>query len=322
MKDNILISGGMGFIGSHLCDLFVNRYNVTVIDDLSTGDINNISHIKNKINFIHKSVQDLELNDIKRRLPFKYVIHLAASVGVKNIVDNPLLHFKNNLNTTERLISFLSDYDCYRILFASTSEVYGKGIEIPFKEDQDFRVGQSCYPRWTYALSKIIDEFCFDIHCKHKCSYCILRFFNIVGSRQKSDYGMVLPRFVKAALRNKPLIVYDEGNSIRTFTSVYDCVISIDKILKRNHINRVYNIGSHNIISINNLATKVIDRCNSKSIIKYKSAKEIYGCDFDDSNIRIPDLTNLNTLISTSQFYDMDHIIGEMIEYEKSLLEK
>ena len=267
-----LITGGAGFIGSHLCErLLKDGYQVDVIDDFSTGNINNLKNCVGSPNL--NLIRDSVLNEkmmyglIDRS---EIIYHLAAAVGVKLIVEQPVRTIETNIKGTEVVLNIAHKFG-RKVLIASTSEVYGKNAKMPFKEDDDRTLGSTTFSRWSYAASKAIDEFLgLAYHRQFGVSVLIARFFNTVGERQTGQYGMVIPRFVRAALLGEPLMIYGDGQQTRCFAYVQDVIDGIIALV--NHpdaYGNVYNIGSTEEISIENLAFKIKEMTGSPSEIKY-----------------------------------------------------
>ncbi|MCM3135806.1 NAD-dependent epimerase/dehydratase family protein [Paenibacillus polysaccharolyticus] len=315
----ILITGGAGFIGSHIVDaLLYEGKTVTVIDNLSTGLERNIEHNYNNTNFrfVNEDISNTELLDSLISAS-DLVLHLASSVGVRYIMDNPLKSLDSNVLNSINLIKICAKHN-KRIFFFSTSEIYGKSNAPNLKEEDDRILGQSF--RWSYSLGKAIGEnYLYAYGKEQKLDYNILRCFNIVGPRQVSNYGMVLPRLVMQALKNEPMTIYDDGNQIRTFTYVMDLVRIVTYLVNNNEINhQTFNIGSNNIISILDLARKVQSVTNSNSPFVFIPSTEVYGEQFDDIRVRIPNIEKLDDLGITHDFLDLDNIISRIVDYHKS----
>lgn len=317
---NILITGGAGFIGSHLAEyLLKNNYNVTIIDNLTTGSVSNIKHLKNKSNFRYffKDVKDKmllkELVDESDK-----IIHLAATVGVRNILDNPINTIENNIKATE-LVFELASIKKKRVIMASTSEVYGKSDAIPFREDDDIHLGPSINSRWSYATSKLVDEFfALAYNRESELPVTVVRLFNTVGPRQTGRYGMVIPTFVRQALRDKPITVYGDGKQTRCFCHVRDTIRAIFKLLdNKKSIGQVVNIGNEEEVSILELAERVKTLSKSDAEIKLIPYEEAYDEGFEDMRKRKPDLSKVKNLINFNNEYCLNDIIKHVIEYEK-----
>lgn len=314
-RKTILVTGGAGFIGSHLVDSLIDQgHNVIIVDNLSTGRPENINK---EASFFEVSIDRNNptwSKSVENHIPpIDICVHLASSVGVKKIVDQPYTSSLDSLNSTLTILNSKICRNCEKFIFASTSEVYGSGTtnSESFSEEDDFRIGQIDYPRWSYASTKIMGEF---LVSTSGLNYIICRFFNIVGPRQTGDYGMVLPRFIKAAKEGGELLVFDTGKQIRTFTHVNDCIQVLNKIIFQDTPHKVYNIGSQNTISIVDLAHKVLDIVgNNKARIKFVNAKDVYGSNFSESQCRIPNLTRMSSLIDLNKFKNIDEIIKSMI---------
>lgn len=312
----VLITGGAGFIGSHLSEhLLETGHHVSVIDNLSTGSISNIKHLKDNPKFEY-SIDDImnipHLAELVDEADFIY--HLAAAVGVQRIVDNPVETITTNIRGTEIVLE-LATKKKKPTLVASTSEVYGKSTQLPFQEDGDLVMGATCRPRWSYACSKAIDEFLALAYAKaEQLPVTIVRLFNTVGPRQTGRYGMVIPRFVGQALRGENLTVYGSGDQSRCFTHVADVVWALAKLMDSPTAQgRVFNVGSQEEISINDLAQKVIDKTNSTSAIRHISFTEAYNEDFEDMDRRVPDLTRISDETGYKPTRSLDQILEDVI---------
>ena len=313
----VFISGGAGFIGSHLTDFFNSEGNeVVVIDNQSTGSVKNlITH--NRIEFIEGSILDSSLvESVMSEVSVCY--HLAASLGVKNIVENPLESLETNIKGSEIVLNLATKYQV-RTLLASSSEVYGKNPNQPLNENSDRVLGSPKVARWSYSEAKAIDEFyAFQLNKQKGLPVTIARLFNTVGPRQSGSYGMVLPRFVSAALSNQPLTVYGEGTQSRTFSAVSDVVMALNGLLKtKSTIGEVFNVGGNQQITILDLAKKVIAITNSNSQIVFKPYSEVYGSDFEEPNSRIPDISKIKGAINWSPQKGLDEIITELSDHMK-----
>ena len=316
----VLITGGAGFIGSHLCErLLKYGYQVDVIDDLSTGNIKNLTNcMGNKaFNFINDSVlNEMMMYTLIDKSDMIY--HLAAAVGVELIVKQPVRTIETNIKGTEVVLEIARKFQ-KRVLLASTSEVYGKNEKVPFREDDDCLLGSTTFSRWSYASSKAIDEFLgLAYHRQFGLPVLILRFFNTVGERQTGQYGMVIPRFVKAALLGEPLIIYGDGNQSRCFTYVHDVIDGMMALVNdpRSYGN-VYNIGSMEEISIKNLAFKIKKMTRSASEMKYVPYEKVYGQGFDDMQRRLPSLEKIQKQVGYKQNTSLDKMLEIIIDYFK-----
>lgn len=315
MKPSYLVTGGAGFIGSHLSEALLDGgANVTVLDDLSTGRWENIAHLDSRPGFhaVIASADERQLirEEVQRH---SFVYHLASAVGVQLVVDKPVETVQRIVRCTDVIIE-----ECARFrrpfLLSSTSEVYGKSENIPFREEDDVVMGPSGKRRWAYAAAKVLDEFLVLAH-HHQSSLpvFIVRLFNTVGPRQSGRYGMVLPRFVEAAMKNEPLRVFGEGTQKRCFCSVFDVVRGLIKAKDSPAaIGKVINLGSTQEVSINELAEKVIAICGSKSKIVHVPYEDAYGPGFDDMRRRVPSLERAAELLSWKPEISLDEIIRQL----------
>ncbi len=317
-----LITGGAGFIGSHLAErLLEEGHEVCVIDDLSTGSIENIEHLKDQKGFSY--VIDTIMNSsLLAELIDKcdVVYHLAAAVGVMLIVESPVRTIETNVKGTEEVLKHANKKK-KKVVIASTSEVYGKSAEKFFSEDGDLVFGPTTKGRWSYACSKAIDEFLGLAYWKEKgLPVIIVRFFNIVGPRQTGRYGMVIPRFVKQSLQNKPITIFGDGTQSRCFTHVQDAVNALVKLsLDDRIVGQIVNLGNDDEISVKNLADKIKKLTGSDSEIKYISYDEAYEEGFEDMQKRVPDLSRIKGLIGYEPEHSLDDIINDVISYYKSV---
>ena len=318
----ILVTGGAGFIGSHLCErLISNGHIVTAIDNFSTGRASNLAKIADSTNFtlVEGSILDSSiLNPLIRDAG--YVFHLAAAVGVFNIVKNPLNSLLTNIRGTENVLEAAHDTKT-PVFLTSSSEVYGKNISDSLKESDDRILGSPVTLRWSYSEAKAIDEsLAYAYFVEKQLETRIVRFFNTVGPRQLGAYGMVVPRFVKAALTNKPITIYGDGNQTRCFAHVYDVVDAVIAIaFAGNTVGKVINIGNDYEISINGLAKRIIDETGSKSDIIYVPYEEAYGDGFEDMERRVPNIDLINQLVGWKPKRDLTTIISDIsVEMRKS----
>lgn len=314
----ILITGGAGFIGSHLAERLLEEGNeVYAIDNLSTGSLNNIETFRNhpKFHFYIGSILNRELMD-ELILKCKQVYHLAAAVGVKYIIENPLLSLKTNIVGTDNVLELCLKYRA-KALITSTSEIYGKSEKVPFAEEDDRLLGSTHISRWGYSCSKAIDEFlALAFYREKKLPVVIVRCFNTVGPRQTGQYGMVLPKFIKAALLDQPLVVYGTGKQTRCFADVSDVVSAFIKLMNTVECEgNIYNVGTTESISIADLAEKVKQMCRSKSKIEYMSYEAAFEEGFEDMMNRMPDLSKIKESIDYEPQYTLDDIINRIIEY-------
>ena len=311
----ILITGGAGFIGSHLSDLLTSNSNqIIVLDNYSTGRNKNLTSNTN-LEFIEGSILDEKLIDsVISQVSVCY--HLAAALGVKNIIDHPLKSFETNIKGSEIVLNAAAKYKV-RTLLASSSEVYGKNPNQPLTEESDRLLGSPKVARWSYSEAKAIDEFyAFQLHKNQNLPITIARLFNTVGTRQSGSYGMVLPRFVSAALSNQPLVVYGDGTQSRTFSAVSDVVKALSTLVDSDTtIGEVFNVGGNQLITIKDLATKVIEKTNSNSVIEFRNYKEVYGDDFEEPKTRVPDISKINRVTGWVPKKGLDEIIIELVNY-------
>lgn len=320
-KKRALITGGAGFIGSHLCEELLDRgFFVTVIDNLSTAPRSNSTFLSKKKNL--KLYKDSILNEklIERLIKnCDVVYHLAAAVGVKFILDHPLGSILTNVEGTQIILRLANKYR-KKVVLTSTSEVYGKHVCSPIQEQDDRTLGSTSVSRWSYSDAKAIDEFLALAYAKErKLPVVIVRLFNTVGPRQVGRYGMVLPRFIQAALSNEPIIVYGDGLQTRSFAYVKDVVRAIaDLSLAKKAEGEIFNIGNDQPISIKDLAAKIKEATRSQSEIKYISYEEAYGDkshDFEDIECRVPNISKIRSLLNYQPQYDIGKIIEATVEY-------
>jgi UDP-glucose 4-epimerase len=296
----ILVTGGAGFIGSHLCErLISDGHSVTAIDNFSTGAASNLTNIKENDSFtlVEGSILDTQIltpliNDSD------YVFHLAAAVGVFNIVRNPLASLLTNIRGTENVLEIACKTKT-PVFLTSSSEVYGKNISDSLKEDDDRVLGSPVVLRWSYSEAKAIDEsLAYAYYIEKQLETRIVRFFNTVGPRQLGAYGMVVPRFVNSALSNEPITIYGDGNQTRCFAHIYDVIDAVIAIaFAENTIGKVINIGNNFEISINELAQKIITETDSESQVVYVPYEEAYGDGFEDMERRVPNIDLISKLV-------------------------
>jgi UDP-glucose 4-epimerase len=311
-----LITGGAGFIGSHLTEKLIARGDqVVIFDNLSTGSANNLSGIKEKINFQEGNILNKSVID-KLVAESDYVVHLAAALGVFNIVNKPLESLKTNLQGGEIV---LEACDKYRkpILVASTSEIYGKNDKVPLNEEDDRIIGHPLKSRWSYSEAKAVDEsLAYFYYLENKLPIRIVRFFNTVGPRQVGHYGMVVPRFVSAALKNEPLSVYGSGDQIRCFCHVTDAVRGLLLVMDSDKsIGEVFNVGNNQQISIMELAKKVIEITGSKSNIEKIAYEKAYPQGFEDMQRRVPDISKIKQVLGWAPEINLDQIIKDIAAF-------
>lgn len=312
----ILITGGAGFIGSHLSDkLLAEGHDVTVIDDLSTGRYANISHLEGNPNFrlIIESVLNAGLMERLIRDTDR-VYHMASAVGVRLIMEQPVKTIETIFHGTDVILKFCSRYR-KRVLIPSTSEVYGKGIKVPFSEDDDLLTGGTDKHRWAYACAKTLDEFLALAHWKEtQLPVVVCRLFNTVGPRQTGQYGMVVPRFVHAALKNETIEIHGDGTQSRCFGHVADVVEGLTKLIETPEcFGTVVNLGNSEECSINDLAKRAIALTGSTSTLKYISYDEAYGSGFEDMQRRVPNLEKAARLIGYQPTRTLDNIINDVV---------
>jgi UDP-glucose 4-epimerase len=316
----VLITGGAGFIGSHLADAYLQRGDeVLVIDDLSTGTIDNIQHLKSNPKF-HYTIDSVHNQPVTAELVDQcdVVFHLAAAVGVKLIVESPVRTIETNVRGTEVVLA-LANKKQKRVLVASTSEVYGLSTDVPFKEDGNLVMGATTKGRWSYACSKAIDEFLALAYWREKkLPTTIVRLFNTVGPRQTGRYGMVIPTFVKQALAGRPITVYGDGKQTRCFGYVGDVVGALIKLMDTaDSVGQVFNIGSSEEISILQLAEKVKELTQSSSEIVFVPYDEAYEEGFEDMPRRVPDTTKINELVGFKPEMTLNGILETVISFHR-----
>jgi len=320
MSRHYLITGGSGFIGSHLCERLVHKgHHVVAIDDLSTGRIENIQHLRPMPNFqfVRENILNNQVLD-RLTSEAEVIIHLAAVVGVKLIVEDPVHTIRTNIMGTEAVLTTANRYGC-QVLIASTSEVYGKGTKVPFSEEDDSLIGPTTHSRWSYATSKAVDEFLgLAYHHQFGLPVIIMRFFNTVGPRQTGQYGMVVPRFVRCALLNQPLEVYGDGAQSRCFADVIDVISAVEKLSEHPAaVGQVFNIGSTQEITILELAHRIIQLTNSKSEIKFVPYEEAYAPGFEDMRRRVPSIEKIHQLIGYQPHCSLDETLLRVINFER-----
>ncbi len=313
----ILITGGAGFVGSHLADKLIGEgHEITVIDDLSTGRYQNIEHLEGGENFrlIIDTVLNASLMEELVRETDR-VFHMASAVGVKLIMEHPVKTIETIFRGTDVVLSFCSRYR-KRVLIPSTSEVYGKGYSIPFKEDDDLLTGSTDKHRWAYACAKTLDEFLALAHWKEtRLPVVVVRLFNTVGPRQTGQYGMVVPNFVKAALKGEPLTVHGDGEQARCFGHVLDVVEGLTKAIETPEcFGQVINLGNAEEVSIKGLAEKAIAMTDSRSEIRYIPYEEAYGEGFEDMRRRVPSLEKASRLLGYQPTRTLEQIINDVAE--------
>jgi UDP-glucose 4-epimerase len=317
----VLVTGGAGFIGSHLCEAYLGRGDeVHVLDDLSTGSMDNIRHLRSHPGFgytidsVHNKAVVAELVD-----GCDVVVHLAAAVGVKLIVESPVRTIETNVHGTEVVLA-QADKKKKKVLIASTSEVYGLSNQVPFREDGNLVMGATTKGRWSYACSKALDEFLALAYWREKrLPTVVVRLFNTVGPRQTGQYGMVIPTFVKQAMSGRPITVYGDGTQSRCFTHVADVVGALLKLADHKEaVGQVYNIGSVEEVSIGELAEMIKAMTGSRSEIVLVPYSEAYEEGFEDMPRRVPDLTKTGALIGYQPTRSLEQILEDVIAYHKN----
>ncbi len=314
----VLITGGAGFIGSHMAESLLERGDeVYVLDDLSTGSIDNIEHLKGAKGF--RYTIDTVMNEpstAEQVDRVDVVVHLAAAVGVRLIVESPVHTIETNVHGTETVLK-LANKKKKRVLLASTSEVYGKSIEFPFREDSDLVLGPTTKGRWSYACSKAIDEFLALAYYKEKkLPVTVVRLFNTVGPRQTGRYGMVIPNFVRQALAGSPITVHGDGSQRRCFTDVSDVVRALLGLIDHEGaVGQVFNVGSQQEISILDLAKRIKEKTKSASEIVLIPYEKAYEEGFEDMQRRIPDTSKIEKLVGYKPTVSLDKILERVIEH-------
>ena len=312
----VLITGGAGFIGSHLADaLLSQQHQVTALDDLSTGSLDNLANLRNHPEFVFRQASIFDgklLSSLVADCDIVY--HLAASVGVRHIIQSPVATIQNNVAGTELLLSVAASH-ARRTVLASTSEVYGKSTQLPFREDGDLVLGPTSHARWSYACSKAIDEFlALAFHRESQLPVTIVRLFNTVGPRQTDRYGMVLPTFVTQALRGEDVTVYGTGEQTRCFTHVSDIVAGLVALAHCDQtIGGIYNLGSTREISINQLAQLVLQATGSSSRIVHVPYDQAYAPGFEDMQRRLPDISKATAAFHFRPRRDLNQILSDVI---------
>jgi len=320
ITNSVLITGGAGFIGSHLAELLLDKGSeVTILDDLTTGALENLSRV-----IQHPGLTVEEGSVMDERLVGRLaegvdtIVHLAAAVGVQLILDRPVQTIDVNVRGTENVLH-AARASGSRVFVASTSEVYGKGIRYPFSEDDDIVLGPTSRSRWSYAATKMLDEFaCFAHHSESGLRAIPFRLFNTVGARQTGRYGMVVPRLVNQALRNEPLTVYGDGSQRRCFADVRDVVTAIDALLDHPDLPvQVYNIGTTEEVTIEDLALRIIAAVGSSSEVVHIPYSEAFAPGFEDMERRIPDTTRIREMTGWQPKRSLDEIISSVIDHER-----
>jgi UDP-glucose 4-epimerase len=313
MQVRVFITGGAGFIGSHLCDTFLAEgKEVTILDNLSTGSKKNISHLGEKIRVFQGDIRDQKLVE-SLVAESDLVLHMAAALGVDNILENPIESISTNFYGSEMVLNAATKYNS-RIIIASTSEIYGKNPKQPLSETDDRVIGTPQKLRWSYSDAKALEEAAaYYLYVTNNLKVTTVRFFNTVGPRQTGKYGMVIPRFVKAALENKPLTVFGDGLQSRVFCHVGDTVQAISLLTSNNKsIGEVFNIGGKGEITILDLAKKIIDQTNSNSEITFVNYEDAYSVGFEDMVRRVPNISKIKLFTGWEPEIDLKTIIRDV----------
>jgi len=314
----VLITGGAGFIGSHLAEALLERGDeVDVLDDLSTGRLENIAHLRTHPGFsytIGSVTDETAVADLMDQCDMAF--HLAAAVGVRLVVSKPVHTIETNVHGTETVLRQAARQKKL-VVVASTSEVYGKSTVFPFREDADLVLGPPTKTRWGYATSKLIDEFLALAYWKEQqVPVIVVRFFNTVGPRQSDRYGMVIPNFVRQSLADEPLIVHGDGSQTRSFTWVGDVVSALLALVDQpRSVGQVFNIGNGAEVSIRDLARRIIAMTDSDSPIRFVPYHEVFGHNFEDMSRRVPDISKIQQLVGYQPKVHLNEILERVIEY-------
>jgi UDP-glucose 4-epimerase len=309
----VFITGGAGFIGSHLADHYVNvGHAVILLDNFSTGSQSNIAHIEGKVTAVNGDIRNIELID-RLTKDADLVLHMAAALGVNTILKSPLESMSTNITGSEAVLNAAAKYN-KRIIIASTSEIYGKNPKQPLSEGDDRVVGAPQKTRWTYSDAKAIEEaMAFALHQEKNLAVTTVRLFNTVGPRQTGRYGMVVPRFVQAALKNEAITIYGDGTQSRVFCHVADAVLAIATMAAADStIGDVYNVGGTGEVTIKQLAEQVLSVTGSKSAITYTPYSEAYPAGFEDIQRRVPDISKVKNTIGWTPTKDLTQIISDI----------
>jgi UDP-glucose 4-epimerase len=309
----VFITGGAGFIGSHLADALIARGDtVTILDNMSTGSAKNIAHLAGKITVHEGDIRDQALVE-KLIQECDLVLHMAAALGVKNIMEHTIESIDRNFTGSEVVLNAATKFD-KRLIIASTSEIYGKNPNQPLHEESDRVVGAPQKIRWTYSDAKALEEaVAHTLHKTHGLKVTTVRFFNTVGPRQTGQYGMVVPRFIQAALKNEDIIIYDDGSQSRVFCHVQDAVKAVLTLADTDStIGDYFNVGGVGETTIKELATKIIERTQSKSTITYIPYTDAYPAGFEDMQRRVPDITKIKKTINWAPTHTLDSIIDSV----------
>ena len=313
------ITGGAGFIGSHLADALIARGDsVTILDNLSTGSKQNIAHLEGKITVHEGDIRNKELVD-KLVAESDTVFHMAAALGVKNIMEHTIESIDRNFTGSEVVLNAATKHD-KRLLIASTSEIYGKNPNQPLHEESDRVVGAPQKIRWTYSDAKALEEaVAHTLHKTHGLKVTTVRFFNTVGPRQTGQYGMVVPRFVQAALKNEDITIYDDGSQSRVFCHVADAVRAVLSLIDSDStIGDYFNVGGVGEVTIKQLAEQIIKQTNSKSSIKFIPYSDAYPAGFEDMQRRIPDVSKIRDAVGWAPRHKLESILSDLIPENRS----
>ena len=311
----VFITGGAGFIGSHLADHYLNAgHTVTLLDNFSTGSKSNIAHLEGKVTTVDGDIRNIELID-QLTNDSDLILHMAAALGVNTILESPLESMSTNITGSEVVLNAAAKFK-KRIIIASTSEIYGKNPKQPLSETDDRVVGAPQKIRWTYSDAKAIEEaMAFALHLEKKLPVTTVRLFNTVGPRQTGRYGMVVPRFVQAALKNEPITIYGDGTQSRVFCHVADAVEAIATIAATDSaIGDVYNVGGIGEVTIKQLAEQVLAATNSTSAITYTPYSDAYPAGFEDIQRRVPNISKIKSAINWAPTRDLKQIISDIAE--------
>lgn len=317
-----VITGGAGFIGSHLAEYLLERgYRVTAVDNFLTGARENVSHLEGNRFFEVIEADVVDKGTRKYLVGADEIYHLAASVGVKHIMGHLVESMLNNVDGTARVLSAAADKKS-RVLVVSSSEVYGRSTDRPSTESDDLRMGEPVKTRWSYACSKALDEYLALAYWhEQELPVSVVRLFNTVGDRQSSAYGMVLPTFVRQALRGEPLTIHGDGKQSRCFIYVRDVVSAMYELMQHSEaLGQVYNIGSREVITIDELASLVLTATGSMSKKEYIPYEEAYQSGFDDAYRREPDISKIHQIIGFEPTFSLSDIISKVVEHEKNHL--
>ena len=318
----VLVTGGAGFIGSHLVDALLHQgHEVRALDDLSTGSRDNLRDAFRhpRFRFVEGSILDTELISAQVE-QVDEVFHLAAAVGVKFVLDNPLRSLLTNIRGTEEVLAAADRHGRKKVVLFSSSEVYGKGASIPFHEDDDRLLGPTSVLRWSYAASKAVDEFlALGYFHERRLPVTVVRCFNTCGPRQSPHYGMVIPRFVERALRNEPILVYGDGLQSRCFSSVHDVVRGVLMLaVEPRAVGEVFNIGTQEEVSVADLARRVKALTGSTSPIETVGYEAIYGTRFEDMQRRVPSLDKIRSIVGYEPQVTLDQLLHDTIEHVRA----